>query len=76
MKTFEEFLQNKCPCHTNNSPEGFEKWLEQLDTQDIIDYAESYGELVYLEGQKWGMKKAVEIETTTFDELTNKKEWN
>lgn len=76
MKTFEEFLEDKCPCHTNNSPEGFENWLAELDVQDVMDYAESYGELVYLEGQKWGMKKATEIQATTFDELTNKKDWN
>lgn len=76
MKTFEEFLEDKCPCHTNNSPEGFEKWLEQLDTQEVMDYAESYGELVYLEGQKWGMKKGSEISTTTFNDLMGRKDWN
>ena len=33
-----------CPSHTNNGPEGFERWLEDLDTQDVMDYAEGYGE--------------------------------
>lgn len=42
MQTFEDYLSGKCQCHTNNSPEGFEKWLEMLDTQEVIDYAEMY----------------------------------
>jgi|LakMenE18May11ns_1017448.scaffolds.fasta_scaffold8727252_2 hypothetical protein len=46
MKTFEQFLEDKCPCHTNNSPEGFERWLEQLDVQEVMDYAEDYGKYV------------------------------
>jgi len=52
MKTFEEFLNDKCPCHTNNSPEGFEKWEEQLDIQELEDFAQEYGELKYNEGIK------------------------
>jgi len=46
IKTFEEFLQDRCPCHTNNSPEGFERWLEQLDVQEVMDYADLYGEYI------------------------------
>lgn len=42
MKTFEDFLMNKCPSHTNNSPEGFEKWLENRDIDEMMDYAEEY----------------------------------
>lgn len=49
IDTFEEFLQDKCDTHTNNSPEGFEKWLEQLDTQEVMDYGEEYGKYVKYE---------------------------
>jgi len=42
-KSFEDFLSDKCPTHTNNSPEGFERWQEQLDVQEVMDYAEEYG---------------------------------
>ena len=45
MKTFETYLQEQCPSEyaVNNSPEGFERWLEQLDVQEVMDMAESYG---------------------------------
>ena len=44
MKTFETYLQEQCPSEyaTNNSPEGFERWLEQLDVQEVMDMAEVY----------------------------------
>lgn len=47
--SFEEFLSDKCETHTNNSPEGFEKWLENLDTQEVMDYAQEYGKYVEYE---------------------------
>jgi hypothetical protein len=46
MKTFEQFLEDKCPCHTNNSQEGFESWLERKDVDDIMQYADEYGKYV------------------------------
>lgn len=52
--TFEEFLQNQCPGerHTNNSPEGFERWLEEQDVNDIMEYAEFYGRFCRIEGKE------------------------
>lgn len=48
--SFEEWLSDeKCESHTNNGPEGFEKWLEDLDTQEIMDYAQEYGAYVEYE---------------------------
>lgn len=44
--TFEEFLMDKCPCHTNNSPEGFERWEENLDIQELIDYVDEFVALI------------------------------
>ena len=50
-QTFEEYLSDKCDCHTNNDPAGFDNWLESLDTQEVIDYAEAYGKLMYKAGK-------------------------
>lgn len=51
-QSFEEYLLEVAPSgvHTNNSPEGFERWLENLDTQEVMDYAEDYGNKMYLAG--------------------------
>ena len=50
-RDFEDFLSSKCGCHTNNSPEGFERWLENLDLQEMQDFGEEWGELRFLEGK-------------------------
>ena len=50
--TFEEFLAEKCDSHTNNDPAGFERWLEQLDVDELMLYGQEYGEKRYLEGKK------------------------
>jgi hypothetical protein len=42
---------------TNNSPEGFERWLEDQDISDIIEYAEGYGIKMYELGEKVGFPK-------------------
>ncbi len=48
--SFEEWLSGeKCDTHTNNGPEGFEKWLESLDRQEIMDYAQEYAKYVEYE---------------------------
>ncbi len=48
--SFEEWLSDeKCDTHTNNNPAGFEKWLENLDTQELIDYAQEYGAYIEYE---------------------------
>ena len=53
MDSFEKFLEEKCPSerHTNNSPEGFERWLEEQDVANIMDYAEEYGRERYNKGR-------------------------
>lgn len=58
-QSFEDFLLDQCPsgCHTNNSPEGFERWLEQLDGQEYMDFAEEYGQKCYEEG----VNKVIEL---------------
>ena len=38
---------------TEDNYEGmFENWLESLDRQEVIDYAESYGKYIYIHGQR------------------------
>lgn len=64
-QTFDEFLSDICDCHTNNSPEGFENWLEQLDTQEIMDYAQAYGELQYEAGMQEAIKNLTPVEDKT-----------
>jgi len=51
MNTFQEFLDEKCPAEyeTNNDPAGNEKWQEQLDVQELIDFGEEYGRYVAYE---------------------------
>ena len=41
-KDFEDYLSEQCDCHTNNDPAGFDKWLEELDVQEYMDYADEY----------------------------------
>jgi hypothetical protein len=54
MNSFEEFLGEKCPSElqTNNSPEGEDNWVERLDVQELINFAEEYGEVMYKKGMK------------------------
>lgn len=40
--TFENYLMDICPSHTNNGPEGFERWLEDLDQEELMCYADDY----------------------------------
>jgi hypothetical protein len=59
-QTFEQFLQDICPCHTNNSPEGYENWLADLDVNDVMEYAESFGRIMYNNGHTDANKKTLE----------------
>lgn len=61
MQTFEQYLMDRCPSHTNNSPEGFERWMENLDVQEVIDYAESWGRLQIVEARLETLKECKEL---------------
>lgn len=52
QQTFESYLEERAPSnvHTNNSPEGFERWLENLDVAEVMEFAEEYGIKLYKEG--------------------------
>lgn len=60
-QSFEEYLSDKCPCHTNNSPEGFENWLEQLDVERYILYGMDFATKCYNKGKIDGLNRAREI---------------
>lgn len=57
METFENFLSEKCDCHTNNDPAGFENWLEQLDVQELMDWGQEFGEKCFEEGKHFEEKQ-------------------
>jgi hypothetical protein len=59
-QTFEEYLQEICPCQTNNSPEGFENWLADKDVEDIIELAEHYGKSMFTRGETKGIRETTE----------------
>ena len=63
---FEDFLSDKCDTHTNNDPAGFEKWLEELDIQELEDYGQEFGEECYLKGKEDMLK---EFEQNSIDPL-------
>ena len=52
-KTFEEFLREKCPdeLQTNNSPEGEDRWLEQLDGSEYEELGQEYGNYMFEQGK-------------------------
>jgi len=68
MKTFETYVQEQCPGEyaTNNSPEGFERWLEQLDVQEVMDMAEAYGKDVEQEVVQRVRAQIKEMEILSF----------
>jgi hypothetical protein len=47
MKTFEKYLEEDCwepeGVLDDDMPDAFEAWLEGLDTQEVMDYAEEWG---------------------------------
>lgn len=62
--TFEEYLQNK---HSDqyigikdNMSDNFNDWLE-MDINQVIEYAQNYADLQYLEGKLEGANAIVKI---------------
>jgi hypothetical protein len=56
IQTFEEYLQVQFSgLHPevldDDLPEKFNAWLEQLDVEELIDYADVYGAKCYTEGK-------------------------
>jgi hypothetical protein len=91
--TFEEFLQEifmnlreigGMPITKDNYEDLYSSWCEQLDVQELIDYAEFYGRKCRIEGKEEILKNfekpIQELDTAIFathiekDELTNLKD--
>lgn len=45
----------------DNCESGFEDWSSTLDVQEVIDMAEKWGKIVYIDGQKDGLERAKKI---------------
>ena len=52
-QSFEDFVRSKCPdiLQTNNSSEGEDRWVENLDGSEYEELGQEYGELMYKQGQ-------------------------
>lgn len=61
FKTFKDYLIEKSGCHTKKSLDGFERWLENLDQDLLMSYAERFAEHRHqqgvLEGMDWAITK-------------------
>lgn len=62
-QTFEQYLIDIAPSgvHTNNSPEGFERWLEEQGTDSLMEYAHAFGLKCYNEGWSDAIRAANEV---------------
>lgn len=69
-KTFEEYLQERFmslrevggqSITKDNFEDMFDNWLANLDGEEYMDWAESYGHQEYLQGQQQGLERAREI---------------
>ncbi len=65
MKDFEEFLKQK---HAefyagtdDNMPDDFERWLERMSQEFLLETAGLYGQLQYVQGKIDGATEAAEI---------------
>lgn len=64
-RTFESFMQDihAIDYHglDDDMPDSFDEWLTDLDPQEYMDYAESYGQHEYIQGRSAGLQEAKEI---------------
>jgi len=64
--TFEEYLQEVCPYGmtlNDDMPDFFDKWVSELDAEEVMKLAEEFGRIQYLAGEVDGIEKAKEIMT-------------
>lgn len=71
--TFETYLEeeyDKINTNSNNMNPEFEsareRWFENLDIQEVMDYAETFAQLQFLKGEKSGIEQAKKIMNTAF----------
>lgn len=61
--TFEQFLQDKFielhpECLDDEGPDRFEHFISNLDTSEVIEYAEEYGSYIFQEKIEQDIKQA------------------
>lgn len=75
MNTFEKYLEEECwepeGILDDNMPDAFESWLGELDTQEIMDYAEQYAKYVQYETVSDLQDKLATQTNKLHDELKN-----
>jgi len=65
MNTFQQFLEEKCDeqesdiINKDNYEAVADRWFENLDVQELIDYGEEYGKKCYEEGMEYSHKVEV-----------------
>ena len=92
FETFESYLED---CAVEDSPEtmgggsdgqqeGTERWIENLDASDVMEYAEAYGKKMYevgkseghgdgfTTGMKHGIETATKIQEVVFNSVFKK----
>ena len=61
--TFEEYLQEVCPYGmtlNDDMPDFFDKWVSEIDAEEVMKLAEKFGRIQYLAGKADGIEKAIE----------------
>lgn len=63
MQTFKEYLEERCfdqnpTVLDDDMPDFFDNW--EPDVEDVIGYAENWGKLQYLEGQRNQLQKSLD----------------
>ena len=79
MKTFEKYLEEDVwepeGVLDDDMPDAFEAWLEGLDTQEVMDYAEQYGGNIVDQLRELSYKylsPKLEYDGMTFDMIISK----
>ncbi len=79
MKTFEKYLEEDIweaeGVLDDDMPDAFESWLEELDTQEVIDYADQYGQNIIKQLRELSYKYLSpnpEYDGITFDMILSK----
>jgi hypothetical protein len=57
VKTFEDFMQEQCPDGgrggADGAQEAYERWVENLDAQEVWELAEKWGEYQFFSGKEF-----------------------
>ena len=72
-QTFEEYLEQMCEKSgsldgvlDDDMPDKVDSWIAELDIQEVIDFAQKWGEEIKLESMKRGLETGSEIANSVF----------